>query len=301
MEKKRIMKNIIAVLAAIAMLISVAGAAVDTVVSIENVQVSNTGDTVPVTINISNVTNLGAVDIWLTYDKNVVTVESVSDGNMGSVTNGIDNPNGTTKMNWFSASGKTGDFEFAEVTLKAVGTAGQTSDLNLTVKEIVDANGTSIDNTVIDGKFTIGQATEPVLTNITVSPTTVCCVVGNTTMFTATPLDQFGNPITVIVTWTSSNTTVGTIDDTGNFTALAEGTTTITASNGSIEGNATAQVTATSILSFYRGLGADPDVVETTDLLKAADDWSRDIPAPGFICTITTQQLLMLADEWSKS
>jgi parallel beta-helix repeat protein len=54
------------------------------------------------------------------------------------------------------------------------------------------------------------------------------------------------------------------------------------------------------ILSYYRGLGNDPNVVETTDLLKAADDWSRNITPPGFASPITTQQLLSLADEWAK-
>ncbi len=58
---------------------------------------------------------------------------------------------------------------------------------------------------------------------------------------------------------------------------------------------------AQDILSYYRSLGNDPNVVETTDLLKAADDWSRNIAPPGFASPITTQQLLALADEWSKS
>ena len=56
-----------------------------------------------------------------------------------------------------------------------------------------------------------------------------------------------------------------------------------------------------SIISYYRNLGANPHIVETTDLLKAADDWRRDIGPPGFISPITTQQLLSLADEWSRS
>ena len=60
-------------------------------------------------------------------------------------------------------------------------------------------------------------------------------------------------------------------------------------------------ISTSDILSYYRGLGSNPNVVETTDLLKAADDWSHDIVPPGFIDPITTPQLLALADEWSKS
>jgi hypothetical protein len=56
-----------------------------------------------------------------------------------------------------------------------------------------------------------------------------------------------------------------------------------------------------SILSYYRGLGNDPTKVETTDLLKAADDWSNNRIVDGFTNLITTQQLLSLADEWSRS
>jgi nitrous oxidase accessory protein len=55
------------------------------------------------------------------------------------------------------------------------------------------------------------------------------------------------------------------------------------------------------ILSYYRSLGKNPNVVETTDLLKAADDWSNNRTVDGFTSPITTQQLLMLADEWSRS
>jgi hypothetical protein len=54
-------------------------------------------------------------------------------------------------------------------------------------------------------------------------------------------------------------------------------------------------------LSYYRGLGNDPNVVETTDLLRAADDWSKNVAPPGFTTPITTQQLLTLADEWSST
>jgi hypothetical protein len=55
------------------------------------------------------------------------------------------------------------------------------------------------------------------------------------------------------------------------------------------------------ILSYYRGLGNDPNVVETTDLLRAADDWSNNVAPQGFASPITTQQLLGLADEWSST
>lgn len=53
------------------------------------------------------------------------------------------------------------------------------------------------------------------------------------------------------------------------------------------------------ILDYYRGLGDYPDVVETQDLLKAANDWANEVIPPGFSQAITTQQLLELANEWA--
>ena len=85
-----------------------------TVVSIQNAA-AGPGATVTVPINIINATNLATADIWLSYDKDVVIVDSVINGDLGVVTPGINNTAGMTKMNWFSTTGKTGDFVFAYV------------------------------------------------------------------------------------------------------------------------------------------------------------------------------------------
>lgn len=55
------------------------------------------------------------------------------------------------------------------------------------------------------------------------------------------------------------------------------------------------------MLSYYRGLGLYPNIVETSDLLKAADDWRNNVASPGFVASVTTAQLLTLADEWRNS
>lgn len=52
------------------------------------------------------------------------------------------------------------------------------------------------------------------------------------------------------------------------------------------------------MLVYYRGLGKNPNIVETSDLLKAADDWRNNIIPSGYSVSITTEQLLLLADEW---
>jgi uncharacterized protein YjdB len=62
-------------------------------------------------------------------------------------------------------------------------------------------------------------------------------MIGDNQNFTASPQDQYGDPISAPVTWSSNNTTVGTVDPlTGNFTAYAVGTTMVNASNGSVTG-----------------------------------------------------------------
>jgi hypothetical protein len=56
-----------------------------------------------------------------------------------------------------------------------------------------------------------------------------------------------------------------------------------------------------TIIDYYKSLGTNKSIVETTDLLKAADDWGNNRTVDGFTPPITTHQLLALADEWSKS
>ncbi|MCK4527319.1 hypothetical protein KAW18_08095 [candidate division WOR-3 bacterium] len=127
-----------------------------TVVSIDDAGAAPC-NTTTVPIRITNVTDLGAANIWLSYEgSEVVNVTDVSDGDMGSITYSIDNVAGVTKMNWFSATGKTGDFVFAYVTLHAVGNIGETSPLDLDVKELADTSNNPINHTVEDGTFTVG-------------------------------------------------------------------------------------------------------------------------------------------------
>jgi len=52
------------------------------------------------------------------------------------------------------------------------------------------------------------------------------------------------------------------------------------------------------IVSYYRGFGSNPNVTETIDLLRAADNWSFDDVQPGFVDPISDPQLLDVVDEW---
>ena len=83
----------------------------------------------------------------------------------------------------------------------------------------------------------------PELTSIAVSPSSVELEEDATKQFNATAYDQNGDEMPdIIFTWTSSDETVGTIDENGLFTALDAGETTITAANETVEGTATVTV-----------------------------------------------------------
>jgi hypothetical protein len=102
-------------------------------------------------------------------------------------------------------------------------------------------------NTIISANYII-----PHLTSINVTPNSANLLVGDTQIFTASPKDQLHDDFTAIVTWSSSNTTVGTVDaGTGNFTALAAGTTMVNATNGSVTGTSLVSVIPTYNISGY--------------------------------------------------
>lgn len=82
----------------------------------------------------------------------------------------------------------------------------------------------------------------PTLTSIKVSPPTVLVVKGKTQTFIAEPKDQNGNHMNVSVIWSSDDESLGTIDQNGVFTAIAEGMTTIKATSGDVGGSANVTV-----------------------------------------------------------
>jgi hypothetical protein len=129
------------------------------------------GQIVNLSIYITNVTDLGSATIWLSYDKDVVTVDSVADGDMGTVTAAIFNDDGVTKMTCQKADGMSGDFVFVQVVLRAATTlVDLTSPLDLDVKEFIDTSFNPIVPTVTDGVFTVEAPVAPI---IAFSPTSL--------------------------------------------------------------------------------------------------------------------------------
>ena len=84
--------------------------------------------------------------------------------------------------------------------------------------------------------------------SVTVSPASATLQVGQTTQLTATPKDANGNPLSGrVVTWSSNNTTVATVNGTGLVTANATGSATITATSEGQSGTSSLTVTVVPV------------------------------------------------------
>jgi hypothetical protein len=104
---------------------------------------------------------------------------------------------------------------------------------------ITATNGT---NGTVSGNTTV-TVTAGSLAAITVLPSAPTLLVGATQTFTAAGADAAGNAVSITPAWSSSNTTVGTINSTtGVFTAVAAGTALVNATAQNITGSATVTV-----------------------------------------------------------
>jgi uncharacterized repeat protein (TIGR01451 family) len=110
-----------------------------------------------------------------------------------------------------------------------------------------------------NGTLTINSS-PPVLTSITISPTSATINAGQTQQFTGQALDQFGQPIGgVTVTFASNNTTVATVDSVSPTSGTGSATATVTGqTNGSAEIRATATNGTTTVTSLPATLTVAP-------------------------------------------
>ncbi|MCY3808916.1 MAG: Ig-like domain-containing protein [Gemmatimonadetes bacterium] len=90
----------------------------------------------------------------------------------------------------------------------------------------------------------------PVADSVTVSPGEETLAMGATIQMTAKVADENGDAIADAgVTWSSSDDAVATVSDSGLVTAVASGTTTVTATSGSAKGMATVTVEEPAIVT----------------------------------------------------
>jgi hypothetical protein len=115
---------------------------------------------------------------------------------------------------------------------------------------------------ITDGSQTVTSGVtvtvKQTLTSLTVSPTTPTVFDGMTQQFSASALDQFGNPLKTqpVITWTVDTGGIGTIGSKGVYTAPTNkvGSATVRAHSGAINKSTVVTVVASGTASF---VGAD--------------------------------------------
>ena len=138
------------------------------VVSVQNTN-AGSGSTVVIPVKVGGATNLGAMDLVLTYDPAVITFTSADLGEIS--TNGMVESNGgtpgTVKIGFVDTAGVNGDGTVVKVTFNVVGKNGATSPMNVQVTGAWKTDAVDIQTTTSGGTFTVGGAKSPL------SPVTV--------------------------------------------------------------------------------------------------------------------------------
>jgi uncharacterized protein YjdB len=128
----------------------------------------------------------------------------------------------------------------------------------------------------------------PTLVSIALTPKTPSVAAGNSQQFTATGSYSDGSTqnLTSSVTWASSNTATATIKTTGLASALKVGTTTISATFGSVSGSTTLSVTAATLVAIAV-TPANPSIVAGQTLQFTTTGTYSDNSTQNLTSTVT--------------
>ncbi|HEX6494752.1 MAG TPA: Ig-like domain-containing protein [Acidobacteriaceae bacterium] len=190
----------------------------------------------------------------------------------------------------FAAKATYSDGSTADVTATAGWTSSNTAVATVASTGLATAvaTGSTTITATVNGISGTAALTVPApsatLTSIAVTPPTPSIAVGTTEQFTATATYSDGStaPVTTTVIWTSTNPAAATISSAGLATAVAAGSTTVTASLNGISGNTTLTV-APSLSSVSVspnpadiGIGATQQFAATA---KYSDNSIKDVTA----------------------
>jgi len=150
-------------------------------------------------------------------------------------------------------------------------------------------------------KLLVPEVPTPALTTITVTPATANVAVEGIRVFTATAKDQNSEVMAdVVITWTSSDTSVGTVSPasattgtdgtaTTTFTALVNGTTTVMAESAGVSG--TAEVTVTPVTLMEGDVSMDMHVTMVDAMFIAQfKAGTKSLNASQLKCADTTDE-----------
>ena len=209
---------------------------------------------------------------------------------------------GTQQLTANPLDQNTAAFVGATITWSSSDTAIATVDASGLVTGVA-AGSATITATAVSGVVTVtGTASVtvvavpptsvPTITTINVTPVNPLIAFGTTKQFVATGVDQNGAVLTTqpTFTWTSSDTAVGTVDaNTGMFTAIAAGITTITATDAvsTLTGTTVATVSDISPVNPSVVVGSTIQFTFATTSESATTTWSSSNPAVATINSAT--------------
>src|SRR5205809_257381 len=258
------------------------------------VALTTTGDTVPLAVSWS-VTSGSVTDTSTSGGRHYGHYKAGSDtGKVKVIAHG--NPGGSTDtavvtvtpvpvsavtINPASASVLVGQTaQLAATTFDSAGNVltGRTVTWASSNSSVGLVNGSGLVTSVAAGSTTINAVSEGrsgtasisvsnvLVASVAVSPATASLAVGGTQQLIATPKDANGNAlIGRTITWTSSNSGVGTVNGSGLVGASATGSATITAMSEGQSGTATVTVTAPPPPTSAPSAVTDLAVAGTTD------------------------------------
>ncbi|HKQ34362.1 MAG TPA: DUF4038 domain-containing protein, partial [Nitrospiraceae bacterium] len=181
-------------------------------------------------------------------------------------------------------SGLTFTWRSSNPTVASVSNSGLASGLSQGTTTITATNGTMTSNSIT---LTVVPTT---VSFITLTPAAPSIQVHQTQQFVATATDMSGNPMSGLTfTWTSSNPTVASVSNSGLASGLSQGTTTITATNGTMTSNSITLTVVPSAVSFITLTPAAPSiqVQQTQQFVATATDTSGN-PMSGLTFTWTS-------------
>ena len=233
--KKRILALILSltmIFAVSAVNLPVMAKTTDPSITLESVD-GESGQDVSIKVLIDNNPGIWGMDLRISYDKNVLTLTSIDNGDFYQDTEWTKgNLNSDVYILSYEASGldniTTQSGTLATLNFKVSDTA-VAGDYAVTASynpgDIINVEFDDIDFNITNGKVTI-KAKPVSATGVTLNKTTLSLGTGASETLIATVSPD--NATNKTVKWESSDTTVATVDNNGQVTALKKGTATIT-------------------------------------------------------------------------
>ncbi|MEK7353474.1 MAG: Ig-like domain-containing protein, partial [Chloroflexota bacterium] len=240
-------------------------------------------------VNISQVKEFDAANYEVSFNPAILRITGVTAGRIG----GIDIPIAlwnesqpgrvAVVQNIPGVQGASGSGYLATLGFRVLGSQGQTSNITLNNGVLSDVTAQEIPATWIGNSVNV-VGVAATLASIAVTPANPSLAAGLTKQFNAigTYGDNSTSNLTAAATWTSSNTSVATINSAGLAMANGVGTvgtTTITATSGNISGNTTLTVTPALLVSIAVTPPAPTVALGRTQQFTAAGTYTIGITA----------------------